>query len=161
MKANCFEVVFYEDNLLPFIREGIHVSMKNNYFVLNGLGRYRVFRCPEEIEDNDLIEEKFKDYSESDPWLGQESDETMYLYRTQINEDKLHLEKCNKDYKYLYITTKYEDDVTTLNGKIFFRKFEDDKQTALIRFDEGDILRIEKEEGLIIIELVDGEFICR
>lgn len=161
MKVNCFEVVFEEDNLLPFIREGIQVLMKNNYFDLNGLGRYRVFRCPEEIEDDDLIEEKFKDYSESDPWLGQESDEMMYLYRVQINENNLNLEKCTKDYKYLCVTTKYGDDITILNGKIFFRNFYDNNQRALIRFDEGTILRIEKEEGLIIIELVDGEFICR
>jgi hypothetical protein len=161
MKVNCFEVVFEEDNLLPFIREGIQVLMKNNYFDLNGLGRYRVFRCPEEIEDNDIIEEKFSDYLGSDPWLGQESDKKMYLYRMQINENNLNLEKVTSEYKYLYITTKYDDDITVLNGKIFFRNFYDNNQMALIRFDEGTILRIDKEEGLIMIELVDGEFICR
>lgn len=161
MKSNFFEVNFLDDNLLPFIREGIHVSMKDNYFCINGVGKYRVFRKPEEIEDNDIICEKFDDYLPSDPWLGQESDEKMYLYRAQINEDNLSLEKCTKNYKYLYVIAKNNDEITILNGKIFFRNFDDINQTALIRFDEGTMLTIEKDEGLIMIELEDGQFICR
>ena len=69
--------------------------------------------------------------------------------------------KNDKEEKYIYIDTIDEDIITVMNGKIFFRFFDGNKQNALVKFNEGTILHIEKDEGLIIIELVDGEFICR
>ncbi|MBE5812075.1 MAG: hypothetical protein E7314_00275 [Clostridiales bacterium] len=161
MKANFYNMIFIEDNFLPFHREGIPISLKDKYIHINGLGRYRIFHKPEEIKDTKNLEENFKDYSLKEPWVGEEK-EQLYLYRAQINEDNLEFEKCNDEKNiYLQINTKPDDMITILNGKIFFRSIIDDKQIALVKFTENTMLTIEKEEGLIMIEFVDGDFICR
>lgn len=161
MKANFYNMIFWEDNVIPFIRQGMPITMADNVACINGLGKYRVFKKPELIEDDDIIEEVFKDYSSFSPWYGKESDGIMYLYRAEIDEDSLNLIECTKNYKYLHVECQEDERVSVLNGKVFFRRFENGKQSALVRFEECTVMRIEKQEGLIMLELVDGEFICR
>lgn len=161
MGANCFNMIFLDDNLLPFIRTGIPVFMLNNIVTINGLGKYRVFRKPESIEDKDDINEVFKDYSDSTPWFGKENDGIMYMYRAEIDEDNLNLVEYNENYIYLFVKAKENERISVLNGKLFFRNFIDGEQIALIRCEEATVIRIEKEDGLIMVELVDGKFICR
>lgn len=160
MKCNFYYMEFIEENMLPFIREGVPLEESNGIIYLNGLGKYRVFREIEEINLEDSIEERFANYKESIPWIGREEG-IVYLYRAGIDENNLNLGKCSDNAKYLCIQAKKDDFISVLNGKIFFRDFAGDNQTSLIKFNEGTILHIEKEEGLIIVELVDGEFICR
>ena len=161
MKANFYEMTFFEDNVSPFVRTGMAVEMANNIITINGLGKYRVFKRPEEIGKNDIIEEKFIDYHNSTPWLGQENDGIMYLYRAQIDENSLNLVEVDKDYSYVIVNSKENERITVLNGKLFFRNFINGDQSALIRLEECTMIRIEKEEGFIMVEFVDGKFISR
>ena len=161
MSANCFNMMFLDDNFIPFIRIGMPVFMSNNIVTINGLGKYRVFRKPESIEDKDCINEVFKEYSDSTPWFGKENDGIMYMYRVGIDEDSLNLIDYNKNYSYLCVNVNENERVSVLNGKIFFRNFVDGEQIALIRCEEATVIRIEKEDGLVMVELVDGQFICR
>jgi len=161
MRSNCYSMTFFDDSVIPFIRTGIPVFMLNNFVTINGLGKYKVFKRPESIEDNDNIDEVFKEYSDSTPWFGKENDGVMYLYRVGINEDSLNLTDVNDNYKYLSVKAKEDERISVLNGKIFFRNFGNGEQTALIRCEECTVVRVEKEEGLIMVELVDGKFICR
>lgn len=161
MKANCYTISFFEDSVIPFIRTGIPVIMLNNIVTINGLGKYRVFRKPESINDDDSFENVFEEYPVSVPWFGKENDGRMYLYRTEIDEDSLNLIECRSNYSYAYIKAKENERISVLNGKVFFRNFIDGEQSALLRVEESTIIRIEKEEGLIMVEFVDGQFICR
>jgi hypothetical protein len=161
MKPNFYYLTFLEDYLLPFIREGIPITIEEGSMFINGLGKYKLFKDIIDVKDEDVIEDKFSDYSINTPWIGKESNNVNYLYRTSINESDLNLESNEDEVKYLYLDLTAKDMVSVLNGKIFFRFFDKDKQNTLVKFNEGTILHIEKEEGLIIIELVNGEFICR
>lgn len=161
MSANFYDMIFVEDNLLPFIRKGMPITATNDSVCINGLGKYRIFNEIKEINDNDNIEEKFEEYSARAPWIGRENDGITYIYRAQINEDNLNFEEFNADYTYLHLKAKPTDRITILNGKIFYRNFIAEEQSALIKFTKNTVLRVEKDEGLIIIELVDGKFICR
>lgn len=161
MKANFYTMTFFNDSVVPFVRVGMPLTMFNSIATINGLGKYRVFRRPEVVEDLNNIEEIFKDYSNNAPWFGKEADEIMYLYRAEIDDYSLNFVECNDKYKYVYIKSKENERVSVLNGKIFFRNFIDDEQTALVRCEETTVIRIEKEEGLVMVELVDGKFICR
>lgn len=159
MSVNFYNMIFVEDNFLPFYRQGIPVDFNDKHIRINGLGRFRVFHKPRKIEDNKL-EENFKEYPLDAPWVGEKNGK-FYLYRAQINEEYLDFEKCEEDFIYLQVTTKEEDMITVLNGKIFFRTFINGEQVALIKFSEHTMLTVEKEEGMIMVELVDGKFICR
>lgn len=161
MKTNCFNMIFVDDNFIPFIRNGIPVTIKNNFVTLNGIGKYEVFRKPESIKDDDIVDEVFKDYSNSAPWLGKENDGMMYLYRIDIDENSLNIIDNTNKYKYLYVEALESEHISVLNGKIFFRCFIDGKQKSMIRCEEATVVRINKEETLVMIELVDGDFICR
>ena len=132
----------------------------NTYISINGLGRHRIFRKPEIIKDNSNFDEIFKEYSSKEPWVGEKNGK-FYLYRGQINEDYLDFEKNEDKFTYLQITTKEDDAITVLNGKIFFRNFVNGEQIALVKFAENTMLTIEKTEGIIMIEFVDGKFVCR
>lgn len=160
MHANFYNMIFLKDNFLPFYRAGIPISLTDTHIIINGLGKYRIFNKPEKVEDRNKLADIFKDYSLKSPWVGEEKGK-CYLYRAQINEDYLEFEKCENKFTYLQITAKEDDKLTVLNGKIFFRNFINDEQIALIRFSENTMLTIEKEEGLIMVEIVDGKFICR
>lgn len=161
MKANCFNMIFIDDNFIPSVSNGIPVVMTNNFVKLNGIGRYEVFRKPESIEDNVAIDEVFRNYSNATPWLGKENDGVMYLYRIEIDENNFNIIDNKDKYKYLYIEALENERISVLNGKIFFRCFDGGKQNALIRCEEATVIRIEKEEALIMVELVNGNFICR
>lgn len=161
MKANFYTMTFVNDSVVPFVRVGMPLTMYNSIATINGLGKYMVFRRPEVVEDLDKIEEIFNDYSDNTPWYGKEADQIMYLYRTEIDEESLNFTECTNKYKYVYIKAKENERVSVLNGKLFFRNFYDGEQTALIRCEEATVIRIEKEEGLVMVELVDGKFICR
>lgn len=160
MNANFYNMIFLEDNFLPFHRLGIPVDFNDKHICVNGLGRFRVFHKPRIIEDNTKLDEVFKEYPLDAPWIGEKNGK-FYLYRAQINEEYLDFEKCEEDFTYLQITVKQEDMITVLNGKIFFRNFINGEQVALIKFSKHTMLTIEKDEGMIMIELVDGKFVCR
>ena len=160
MSTNFYNMIFIEDNFLPFYRPGVPIDFKDKYICLNGLGRFRVFYKPQKIENNTKLDEVFKEYPLDAPWVG-EKDGKFYLYRAQINEEYLGFEKCEEDFTYLQITAKEEDMITVLNGKIFFRTFINGEQVALIKFSEHTMLTVEKEEGMIMVELVEGKFVCR
>ena len=161
MSANFYTISFFEDNVIPFIRIGMQVPMTNDFLTINGLGKYKIYTTPETIENLNNLDEAFKDYTPSIPWVGKENDGKIYLYRIGIQEDRLNFVKTDGTYKYAYIKAKSDEEISVLNGKIFFRTFIDDEQTALIRCEEATMIQIEKEEGLVMIELVDGNFICR
>lgn len=160
MSINFYNMIFVEDNFLPFYRQGISIELVDTYISINGLGRHRIFRKPEIIEDNSNFDEVFKEYSSKEPWVGEKKGK-FYLYRGQINEDYLDFEKNEDKFTYLQITTKEEDTITVLNGKIFFRNFVNGEQIALVKFAANTMLTIEKNEGIIMIEFVDGKFVCR
>ena len=160
MSINFYNMIFVEDNFLPFYKQGIPIELVDTYVSINGLGRHRIFRKPEAIEDNSNLDEVFKEYSLKEPWVGEKKGK-LYLYRAQINEEHLDFDKYEDKFTYLQITTKEEDIITVLNGKIFFRNFVNGEQIALVRFAENTMLTIEKTEGIIMIEFVDGKFVCR
>jgi len=160
MDVNFYNMIFVEDNFLPFYRKGIPVIIKDKHVCINGLGRQRIFKKPEKIESDVKLEEVFKNYLPSEPWIGEEKDK-FYLYRAQINEEHLDFENCKDNFTYLQVTAKESDDITVLNGKIFFKNFINGEQVALIKFLENTMLTIEKDEGMIMVEIVDGKFVCR
>ena len=170
--SNCYSIIMKEEKIL--YRRGIPCEVLQNrnkvLLILNGLGSYRLFQKPVDIETSCTTDEeialKFSDYPCSDPWIGLENDGSYFLYGANINKEYLYLQsplldKPELEYVLVRVPKKYE--VRLLgDGRIIFRRFDDNDIVAMLEIRGPSMIDIESDKGLIMVEpLGKGKFVCR
>lgn len=171
-RANCYNIIAKDGKI--FYKKGIPCDgiFNDNKLIINGLGVYRLFTTPIDIDITDIskaekgFDLKFRDYNASDPWIGCENDGKYYLYGANIEKDHLYLkapstDKPNTEYVLVHAPIKYDVHVLG-DASIFFRRFEGDEVVSLLEIRGPSIIDLEAESGLIMIEpLENGKFVCR
>lgn len=169
-RINCYNFIIKDGRV--FHRKGIPCEgfYNGNKVIINGLGMYRLFKKPVDIDDNCTTDEeivsRFNDYSSSDPWVGRESNGSHYLYGANIDKDHLYLkapspEKPDTEYVLVRAPMKYEVHVLG-SGRIIFRRFDGEDVVALLEINGASMIDLDSDEGLIMIEpLGKGKFVCR
>ena len=168
---NCYSFVF-EKNGRVTSRKGIPCeNMWHNMLLVNGLGRFRIFICPLSIEDgwtDETLKNAFAHYEGKYPWLGQESDERMYLYSMGISRNNLYLHPYDQEehVDYVYIEAPANQNLrvlgTSSSNTVLFRRFEGEKQYAMIALRNWGMIRYSDDRMDIMLEyLGEGEFVFR
>lgn len=167
--ANCYNIIAKDGGRVCY-RKGIPCDCNGNKVIINGIGRYRLFKQPVYIDDTLKTEEEialmFRDYNASDPWIGKQSDGKYYLYGADIDREHLYLkapslDKHNTEYVLIRAHRKYEIYVLG-DASLFFRRFEGDEVVALLEIRGPSMIDLESESGLIMIEpLENRKFLCR
>ena len=167
---NCYAFTFGNRGRV-FQRKGIPCDgMKNNMLLINGLGRYRIFIRPLSIEDgwgDEELMKAFEHYEGKHPWLGQESDERMYIYSMNIVGENYYLKAYDNEgshIDYVFIEAPGDTNIRYLGsgGQVLFRRFEEDKQYVMFALKGCGMFRYSDDNVDIMLEyLGDGHFVSR
>ena len=169
-RLNCYSILVRDGRV--FHRRGIACdALRGNKMLLNGLGLYRLYKTPVELEDGIADEELLRrfveaGYDKSDPWIGYNND-TCHLYGARIDPNNLYLRGYNSEKaqdEYVQIRVPEEYDIRVLGGgRILYKRFEAGELVAMLAIRGASMIDIESEDELVIMveALGQGEFVCR
>lgn len=168
---NCYSFVFL-NNGRAISRKGIPCeNMRQDMLLVNGLGRFRMYMGPLSIEDgwtSESLKNAFAHYDGKYPWLGQESNERMYLYSMGVSRDTLYLRPYDKekhvDYVYIEAPANQNLRMTGMSpfNTVLFRRFEGEKQYAMLALQDWCMIRYSDDRLDTMLEYFgNGEFVFR
>ena len=163
MSINFYTLDFGENRLVPKIKEGAKVLLKNNILYLNGVIAQEIYQKPQvrTLEDSDL-EKLFFLYPENAMWVAKEVDNNYYLYKGMINEENLYLSPA-KNFSKIYAILKLSgsDKVSIDDGRVVSRIFDDDNQTCIVEMEVDSNIIVEREKAMVILTWNGKQFICK